>query len=160
MGNRPKTWAGDIYMSYKPDHFELYELLPRNFYMQHSKKSHTILWGLFDERILWTADQIRKKYGKMSANTWYWGGRHQYRGFRPFDCTIGSEFSQHKWGRGVDLDPKECSPEEIRQDIKDDKYPDIFKYITCIEDFKGMSWIHLDCRNWNKEKNGLLIVGK
>ncbi|KKM14746.1 hypothetical protein LCGC14_1702990, partial [marine sediment metagenome] len=67
---------------------------------------------------LYTADQIREHYGKMAANTWWWGGAHQYRGFRPFDCIIGAYLSQHKFGRGLDLVPAECSAKEIREDIK------------------------------------------
>jgi len=146
-------------MYYKPDYFKLYELLPKDVYRKYVKKYYTALWGLFDERILWTADQLRKTYGKMSANTWYWDGYHQYRGYRPGDCKIGAFFSQHKYGRGIDLVSLECPVQDIRDDIKNNPYKEEFKHITCIEDFGGMSWVHFDCRNWDKKKHGLLIVG-
>jgi len=144
---------------YRTEYFELYELLPKGIYNKYVKNYETALWGLFDERILWTADQLRKIYGRMTANTWKWGGRHQYRGYRPGNCKIGAFFSQHKYGRGIDLIPSKYKAQNIRDDIKDDPYKEEFKYITCIEDFKGMSWIHMDSRNWDKRKNGLLIVG-
>lgn len=145
-------------MYHKPKYFKLYELFPKEFYSQWASRGDS-LWGLFDDRILWTADQIRIRYGKMSANTWHWGGQHQYRGFRTFDCIIGSQLSQHKFGRATDLVPDKCTAEEIREDIKKTPWKSEFKYITCIEDFQGMSWLHIDCRSWQKNKYGILIVG-
>ena len=142
-------------MIYKPDNFILQEWLPKEFYEKNSYKGET-LWLIFDFRILWTAQQLRNIYGKANMNDWYRGGHNQYRGWRPFDCSIGAELSQHKFARAGDMDFVNESAEQIREDIKVDKYPDAFKYITCIED--GVGWLHSDCRNWDKTNNGLLIV--
>lgn len=158
----PLRFGGDYKgnkMYYKPEYFELYELLPKGIYNKYAKTHETALWGLFDERILWTADQLRKRYGRMTVNTWKWGGNHQYRGYRPGNCKIGAFFSQHKYGRGLDPVPVECKAQDIRDDIKDDPYKEEFQYITCIEEFEGMSWFHMDSRNWDKKKHGILIVG-
>ena len=88
----------------------------------------------------------------MIANTHHWGGAHQYRGWRSGDCEIGAKYSQHKFGRALDLVPAEVTAEEIRQDIKLRKRGNIFQYITCIED--GVGWLHFDTRNYK----GLLII--
>ena len=141
-------------MIYKPKYFKLYELVPQDMYIIY-KGSHR-LWYLFDNRILVMIDSLRNKYGKMLANTWYWKGKHQYRGWRPQDSLVGAEFSQHKYGRAVDLIPLEYSIEEIRDDIKSKYLHHDFRFITCIEN--NVNWIHIDCRNWNKYKSGILII--
>jgi len=142
---------------YVPKHFVLEELLPRQIYfdlMREDKLDYA--WGIFDDRILWTADALRIRYGKMIVNTWKWGGLSQFRGWRPFDCKVGADWSQHKFGRALDLVPAEVSVEKIRSDIKAEPFLEHFMYITCIED--NVSWLHFDCRNWDKIKDGLLIV--
>jgi len=138
-------------MDYIPKYFQPYELVPRETY-ELLKDKPWIIWQLFDPRVLYTADKIRQFYGKMIANTWYWDGVHQYRGWRSGNCEIGAKYSQHKFGRALDLVPAEVTAEEIRQDIKLGKHGHIFQYITCIED--GVGWVHFDVRN----HKGLLII--
>jgi len=135
-------------MDYTTKFFKLYELVPKATY-ELLKNRPWVIWQLFDERILYSADRIRKRYGKMLANTWYWGGGHQYRGWRPPDCGVGAVYSQHRFGRAIDLEPIEVTAEEIRQDIKKGEN---FRYITCIEE--NVPWLHIDVRNYK----GLLIV--
>ena len=141
----------------KPKYFELYELLPQDFYINY--KDNNNIWFCFDGRILETADRLRTRYGRLTANDWYWGGRNQYRGWRPPNCEIGAKLSQHKFGRSIDFHSNEISSKEIREDIKKNyETDDAFRYITCIEDFNGMNWVHVDCRVHDKYKHGLLIV--
>jgi len=142
-------------MIYIPQYFKLWELIPKEFYEKH-KRLGVRLWLMFDPKVLWTADQIRKRYGTMQANTWKRGGVHQFRGWRPMDCKWGSAISQHKFGRGIDLKPVKVTAQEIRNDIKADPLNEIFQYITCIE--SKISWFHFDTRNWAKTDSGLLIV--
>jgi len=134
-------------MDYIPKYFQPYELVPQATY-ELLKDRPWVIWQLFDNRTLYTGDRIRIRYGKMIANDWFWGGNNQYRGWRPGDCFVGAEYSQHKFGRAEDLVPVECTVEEIRQDIKKDE----FQYITCIEE--GVPWLHFDVRNYK----GLLLV--
>lgn len=134
-------------MYYVPKFFEPYELVPKATY-NLLKKKPWIIWQLFDTRVLLVADHIRRRYGKMVVNTWFWGGEHQYRGWRSPACRIGAKYSQHRFGRALDLVPQEVTAEEIRQDIK----KGIIPHVTCIEG--GVSWLHLDVRNYD----GLLIV--
>ena len=85
----------------------------------------------------------------MVANTWWWGGKNHDRGFRLPGCRVGTDRSQHRFGRALDLVPTEYNVDDIRNDIK---AGEDFGGITCIED--GVSWLHIDCRNYK----GLLIV--
>jgi len=140
---------------YIPIYFQLFELLPKDYYNESVKN-----WYIFDDRLLITLDNLRKKFGKATINDWHSGGSNQYRGWRPFDCHIGADLSQHKFGRGSDISFESISSEEVRKDIIKNPFSEEYKYITCIENFVGMSWVHVDCRNHNKEKQGLLIVGK
>ena len=137
-------------MDYIPKWFEPYELVPKETYKELEKLDKLYqVWWLFDPRILQVIDLIRKRYGKMVVNTWWWEGKHHYRGFRPAGVRVGSKRSQHRFGRAVDLIPVEVSVEEIRSDIKGGED---FHWITCIEE--DVSWLHVDCRNYR----GLLLV--
>ena len=141
---------------YKTKHFKLYELLPRGFYEAHRHEEDR-LWFMFDARMLWTADRLWDLYGPtVIANDWKWGGNNQYRGWRPWDCEVGADLSQHKFGRALDQKFRHAAAEEVRRDIKNDPWKSEFRYITALED--GVSWLHWDVRNWSKSKYGLLII--
>lgn len=129
---------------YKPEHFTLQEFLPKVFYENNFGRYGDMLWIIFDERLLWTYDQLRERYGRVTMNDWLWGGSNQYRGWRPLDCLIGAKISQHKFGRAGDGIFKQPA-EEIRQDILKYQKDEMFQYITVIE--KDVSWLHIDCRN-------------
>jgi hypothetical protein len=138
-----------------PDYFELYELLPPDIYSKYHGHPQK-LWGMFDDRLLKTLHNIRHRYGKMVMNTWHWGGQNKYRGWRPWNTQVGAELSQHKFGRAGDPVPVETSAEDIRLDILADPFHPDFKYITGIE--MGVAWLHIDVRNWNKTKYGILKI--
>jgi hypothetical protein len=125
---------------YIPKYFTLQEVLPPEIYNPMLPVKDK-LWGIFDQRILIAADQVRERYGKMICNTWYTVGCFRYRGYRPADCDVGAKLSQHKLGCALDLGPVELSPEEIRTDLK--KHP--IEGITRIEN--GVGWLHIDCAN-------------
>ena len=135
-------------MDYISKYFKPYELVPKATY-KLLKNKPWIIWQLFDPRALYVADALRRKYGALVCNTWYWGGKHQYRGWRPARCKVGATYSQHRFGRALDLVPRRTTAEAIRRDIKKGNN---FQYITCIEDMTW--WLHFDVRNYK----GLLII--
>ena len=133
----------------------MHELVPQSVYNAYSGSSR--LWLCFDPLILRAGDLARERYGKMIANTWKWGGRHQYRGLRSWDCEVGAELSQHKFGRALDLVPVEAAPEEIRQDILKGSAPEIAELISCLE--MDISWLHMDRGNRTaNHESGLQLV--
>ena len=141
----------------KPNFFALHELVPKEVYKEYERVNKLYrLWYVFDPRMLFTIDRLRERYGKMIMNNWFWGGNHQYRGWRDSEVKIGASLSQHKFGRAADLVSVEHTAEEIRNDILADPFHDDFKYITCIE--LAVLWLHFDIRNFDKEKYGVLVV--
>ena len=139
-------------MIYIPKYFRIEELVPKTLFEQYKHKQDRLWWTL-DQRVLWTSDALRKRYGKMVANTWLWGGDHQERGLRLVGTTTGASLSQHLFGRANDLVPIQITAEEIRQDIINNPEFEEFKYITCIE--RDVWWLHYDVRNWEGK---ILIV--
>jgi hypothetical protein len=132
-----------------PKHFMLVELLPADFYAHYFPQYGQRLWQLFDPRILQAADAIRARYGKMVVNTWFWGGKSQYRGFRPAGCATGAELSQHRFGRAIDLVPVSCTAEEIRVDLRNFcKGADMLDHRNHISRVENkVAWLHIDCAN-------------
>jgi len=132
---------------YRTKHFKIYELVPKAIYYATPESKHHRLWQLFDDRALITLDLLRDRYGSATVNDWYWGGSNEFGGWRPGDCKVGSELSQHKRGRAFDPKFKSITADEIRKDILKDQ--SLFPFITCLE--MGVSWLHFDTRNWTAE---------
>lgn len=133
---------------YTPKHFALHELLPPNLYNDLvSQGREGVGWRLMDERILKTLDLLKIKFpkGSITVNNYYWGGDRKWSGLRTPNSPNYSITSQHSYGRAVDCVFSAYSESEVRQYIIDN--PDEFPDITGIEDFTGMTWVHIDCRN-------------
>ena len=149
-------------MSYIPNFFKAEELVPPNIYNELDGNINKICF-LFDNRLLWTIDQIRRKYGPCIINNWKSDGMFSERGLRDFNSKTGAKWSQHKFGRAIDIDIYQGSdlstripPQKIRQDILDDPWCDSFKYITALE--MDINWLHISTQNWNKKQNGILKI--
>jgi len=128
-------------MSYKCKHFVLQELVPKHIYEERGESA----WELLDERMLKAIDSLRDLYGVMIINDWHKGGKYQWRGLRTTDSPEYSPTSQHSFGRGFDLHPKDIDVVKIRQDIMAGKHKEL-KAITGLE--LRVSWLHVDCRNF------------
>jgi len=136
---------------YKPNHFGIKELVPKSLYNKYSSRGDNFLFQVvFDERLLRVIDTIREEFGSMTVNNWSWGGPFQYRGIRPPDCTVGAALSQHRFGRAVDMSPKNISPDDMRKQIIDDQNSDKWKDIGGLE--MGITWFHVDVRARTDDK--------
>lgn len=130
---------------YIPKHFTVSEMVPPEIGTSIQAHGDNWTWAvLFDERLLRVMDDLRDSFGPMLVNDWANGGGTKYRGFRPPGCGVGSMFSQHKFGRAVDMIPKDHAAESIRKFILKYPLPDRFKDIGAIE--MGISWLHIDVR--------------
>jgi len=127
-------------MKYLPTYFVIQELVPPKVYEARGEKG----WYLFDERILMTIDLLRERYGQATINNWHIGGNREWSGLRTCDSPYYSPYSQHAFGRAVDVVFKDANAEYIRQEIINKPSLPAFKYITAIE--LGTSWLHVDCR--------------
>ncbi|WP_290925120.1 peptidase M15 [Halodesulfovibrio sp.] len=137
---------------YRTDRFALYELLPK---YEYSVLSEATGWGLFDPRMLWTLDRLQERFGTAIMNDWYWGGSNQFRGWRPFACPVGAEWSTHKFGRAGDIMFKHCAAEEVRAHVLANPEDGAYQFITCIE--MKVDWFHFDTRNFNTARGILKI---
>lgn len=131
---------------YVPEYFTPEEIFPPAV-VEHFKGSESI-WGLMDARILWTADALRNHFKTpIRINNWASGGTFSQRGFRTEYGT--ALFSQHKFGRALDMDVGRIPAQEVRAElvIHHAAGSALTRFITAIED--KVNWVHIDCRNTN-----------
>ena len=123
--------------------FKIQEFVPEHIYLKRGEKA----WELIDDRLIITAEALKKAFplGTMTINNWVWGGDRMWSGLRTLESKYYSETSQHTFGRAIDCIFSEYSAQEVRTYIIDN--PELFPYVTGIEDFNGMSWVHIDVRN-------------
>ena len=136
-------------MIYTPKHYRVEEWFPQDV-LDWCMTTGYNPWMFIDERILMTGDRLRARYGTMYLNNYLWGGKSQYRGYRPPTCQIGSTLSAHRFGKAGDFNPVKVTAEEIRLDIKANwkKGVDLFPFITRIEN--NVNWFHCDNFNANR----------
>lgn len=135
---------------YIPMHFKANELIDRHTYQKYQSRGDKWMLGvLFDDRLLKLIDILREKFGPMTINDWSWGGQSQYRGWRSPGCDIGATLSQHRFGRAVDMIPKDMHPKLIRQDIIKYQSCRPYRHIGGLE--MGISWLHIDVRARNSK---------
>ena len=152
-------------MYYSPRHFQPEEFFTRATVNDHKNRMPSI-WRLIDSRITWTGDSIRDHFGcSVIVNNYLFGGNNEFRGYRPvieiavlevimgktiITSKVGSFTSQHCQGRGIDFNLEKYTAEEVRQDILKNPNAKRYRYVTALE--TGVSWVHIDCRHWDKSK--------
>ena len=132
-------------MTYIPEHFKIQELVSRDMFIRNQHQPHK-LWLLFDMYLLQEADRLRKRYGACYVNNWHNGGNLQGCGFR--EERKATDFSQHHFGRALDLHFVKVTAEEVRQELIKDCQQGRNEIIKGIE--LKVSWLHIDTRNSDK----------
>ncbi len=124
-------------------HFDIKEFVPKSVYDKYGDGAIKFI----DLRLVHILERIREICGDkaITINNWSYGGKFQYRGYRPPECTVGALKSMHKLGRAVDFDVKGMSAEQVRQSIRDNQDELLSMGLTRME--SGVSWVHID----NKE---------
>ena len=140
------------FMMYKCKHFVLKELVHPSFL----GTNESILWRLFDDRLLKSADGIRELYGACTVNA---NGMEDC-GLRKMDSKTGAVFSAHKFGRALDLHIRSIEVEAMKiKDAVARKKWKIAEYnkvreslmmnhrfdILCFE--HNISWLHIAVEN-------------
>lgn len=146
---------------YKCKHFKIYELVDKKTFETTPEWK---LWVAFDDRLLKLIDFLREEFGvSITINSWKWGGDRQWSGLRTSASKWYSPWSQHSFGRAVDMRFKGITAPEIRKQLKEmmvqGKLDHITTSITCEENKGGVpiSWVHLDVRSAPKGYNGFDI---
>ena len=131
---------------YIPKHFKLHELLPPEVY-NNLEGNEGKGWRLLDDRLLKVLDEMKQVFpkGSITINNYYWGGDRKASGLRVPGSKYYSMTSQHSYGRAADCIFSDYNEAEVRQYFIDN--PEQFPWIKGVEDFRGMSWVHIDVRN-------------
>lgn len=129
-------------MNYRPRHFLLQELVPREVFDARGNGA----WELLDARALITADALRDKFGVCVVNDWHEDGRFNESGFRDSASSTGAKYSQHRYGRGLDCKFAKATPREVFDYLR--AHAEDFPYLTTLEDVEATpTWLHFDVRN-------------
>jgi hypothetical protein len=124
--------------------FNLKEFVSPIMYDRYGEKA---LWFI-DPRIIESAQSLRDNLGlSLTINNWAYGGDRYMSGLRTSDMEIYRPFSQHSFGRAVDIISTEITGEEMRQHILSNQ--ELYPHITTLEG--DTSWLHMDCRNRTEE---------
>lgn len=152
-----------MHQPYIPIHFSLPEFVPPETLSKWGEKA----WWFVDARIAWTADAIWEYFngeqflgvyplpaGRASRRVWInnyqWGGPRKYSGYRPPECTVGVDESQHRFCRAIDFVVEGIPAEFVREVILRKDRDISFQFITAME--VRVNWNHVDCRNTTKDK--------
>ena len=131
---------------YKCEHFAIHELVPPRVYADRGE----LAWELLDERLLISLDLLRKRFGPMTVNNYYWGKDREWSGLRTSDSPFYSPYSQHSFGRAADCLFRDKTAEEVRKEIINNPNNEDFELIGSVE--LGVSWLHFDVRNCDRIK--------
>ena len=128
----------------KAKHFKIHELVPSKVYTARGEKA----WSLIDPRLIIMIDELRNHFGRATINNYFWGGEREWSGLRTPDSPYFSAYSQHTFGRAVDIIFNDISADDARKEIiaKPEKWLDIVPSITLETD---IDWFHVDIRNGN-----------
>jgi hypothetical protein len=144
-------------MSYRPKYFQLQEVVHPEAIQARGEKA----WELMDDRILKSADWLREKFGPVTINGKFGGRGFTESGLRdPFTKT-GAKFSQHKFGRALDLKFHKVTVKEVYEYIIRNPKEARDNGITTVEDIAFTpTWLHIDCRTLADTfpANGILVV--
>jgi hypothetical protein len=130
---------------YKCKYFTIKELVhPNNLSIPEN-----ILWMLLDERVLRAADKIRELYGPIYINT----SNLKDCGLRDINATTGAKYSQHKFGRALDLHISSIEKQGLTHEQKTKAYNEIRQQLMLNPELKDLNfeidiyWLHIDTGN-------------
>lgn len=135
--------------------FYLDEFIDPSTYAARGDKSIVLM----DHRIIIFAQWLRETLGKpITINNWATGGQYRESGLRVFNTTTGAKWSQHKFGRAIDIKCAGATPKQVLSVIKEyENYLIQRQICTTIENTSFTpTWLHCDCRFTGLDK--ILIV--
>lgn len=137
--------------TYRPEFFRIEELVPPGVHAARGARA----WELLQVPALVTLDQLRRKFGRLVVNDWHAGGKFKESGLREFGAATGAKYSQHKFGGGFDVKPRDATVVEMFDYIRAN--PAQFPHLTTLEDVAFTpTWLHFDVRN--HAHAGILVV--
>jgi hypothetical protein len=113
------------------------------------------LWLAFDDRLLRLIDAMRLHFNvAMTINDWLWNEddktNYTESGLRVPGMKYYKQWSQHSFGRAVDIKFEGLTAHYVRKELKKLYETGMFDHITVsitCEEGKNITWVHLDVRN-------------
>jgi hypothetical protein len=119
--------------------FVVQEFIDRETYKRCGNDSIVLM----SDEMIYTAVVIRNiSQTPVMLNSWHTGGANQYRGYRPWDCPIGAQYSMHKEGRAIDFKIIGWTVPRIQGWIIENHTA--LPYIRRIEKNDGQDRVHVD----------------
>lgn len=136
--------------------------LSRNFYLEELVHPDFLtipglspVW-LLDPRIIRLAQFVRDRFNKpVTINDWESGGAYRNSGLRPFNSAEGAAWSDHKFGRAIDVKVRDIEAREIQTDVIRN-YPAYQAMGLTAMEHGTPTWTHLCCRN--TRQNSLMLI--
>lgn len=123
--------------NYQPYYFTSAEFCSREAYAKLGPRVMRYVNSL----AVFTADQIRHKFGPTTINSWSWNGDRQYSGLRLPEEPYYRLTSDHSFGNAIDMVFKDYTAKEVRDYIEQN--PEEFPFITFIEEGSKVNWLHI-----------------
>lgn len=136
---------------YVPKFFRAEELVSRETFRLLG--AHRV-FRYIDSRVLMMADKLAAKFnfdddgkriGTTTINNWLWNGNRQYSGLRMPGEPHFKPFSDHTYGRALDMVFSSVTAVQVRDYIEDN--PDEFPFITFVEEGENITWLHISTMN-------------
>ena len=129
------------------ENFVIQEFVPPEVYKIFGVNS---IWFI-DFKVVSIAQWLRDYHNSpVTINNWHVGGKYTESGFR-YNTSLGASFSQHKYGRAIDVKIKDVEPNQIRDSIVDNFEELRDLGLTTIE-AGTKTWVHLDVRFTDKKE--------
>ena len=134
-------------------HFTVKELVPPSVYQARGEASIELM----DDRIIMGADWLRDLFGAITVNGMFGGKVFTESGLRDPFTTTGAKYSQHKFGRALDLKFHKTTPQAVYAFIMANQDEARKHGITTVEDIADTpTWLHISCQV--HRGNGIRVV--
>lgn len=130
------------------------EFIPKPIYDRYGENAR---WFI-DPKLIAIAEFIREEFElPVIINNWHTGGKFQERGYRVPTTETGARYSQHKFGRAIDINVQGVPAAEVSEWVIASFASLKPLGLTAIENPSSTpTWTHIDVR-WHLS-NELLIV--
>jgi hypothetical protein len=135
--------------------FDLWEFVSKKILAQGEKTALLTV----DKRIITVAQAIRDDIDRgVFINTYNLGGHLENSGVRDFDTPIGAKYSQHKYGRAIDIKVPSMNHKEVVERIMKREMFFFNLGVRRIESLEATpTWIHIDLGVSNLDQSGIII---
>lgn len=117
--------------------FIIQEFVPKSIYKKFGKNSIWFVDPYLIKFCQWLRDYTQ---APITINDWHRGGNYSESGLRDPLTSTGAKYSQHKFGKAVDIKVAGHLPETVREIIREN--------FSVLRDWYGITTIEKDTPTW------------